>query len=202
MAQIRVNPNRMELKRLQAKLLTARRGHKLLKDKRDELIRQFMELLNEASELRKTVSQMLLDYNINIEASMALSDKKTMTESLMLPKTEGRLEVGSKNIMGITVPEFEFNVKGEGGMNYGYAFTPYELDCALDKLGEVLPHLVKLAQVEKTVDILGGEIEKTRRRVNALEHIMIPSYEKAIKSIAQKLEESERWEASIRLKLK
>ncbi|MBO5286663.1 MAG: V-type ATP synthase subunit D [Clostridia bacterium] len=202
MAEIRVNPTRMELKRLQGKLATARRGHKLLKDKRDELVRRFMDIIKETRDLRESVCARLRDYNVNIEAGMALTDKKTMIESLMLPKTEGHLQVGSESIMGVTIPQFEFNVTGEGGMNYGYAFTPYELDSALDKLGEVLPDLVRLAQLEKTVNILGDEIEKTRRRVNALEHIMIPNYERAIKQIAMKLEEADRGNITRLMKVK
>lgn len=202
MAEIKVNPTRMELKKIKARLMTARRGHKLLKDKRDELMKQFLETVKEAKEVRKKVTLALDSYNKNFEASLAVTDKKIMTESLMLPKTEGTLDIAFKNVMSVTVPQFNFEVQGDSGMNYGYAFTTGELDDALAELGNTLPDLIRLAELEKTSLLLCDEIEKTRRRVNALEYIMIPSYEKTIKVISMKLEENERGSRTRLMKVK
>lgn len=202
MTEIKVNPTRMELKKIKARLMTARRGHKLLKDKRDELMKQFLETVKEAKEVRKKVTLALDSYNKNFEASLAVTDKKIMAESLMLPKAEGTLDIAFKNVMSVTVPQFNFEVRGDSGMNYGYAFTTGELDDALAELGNTLPDLIRLAELEKTSLLLCDEIEKTRRRVNALEYIMIPSYEKTIKVISMKLEENERGSRTRLMKVK
>ena len=202
MAEIKVNPTRMELKKLKSRLSVARRGHKLLKDKRDELVRQFLDIVKEAKELRRSVASSFDSYNKNFEIASALTDKKMMVESLMLPKTQGTLDISYKNVMSVIVPEFKFEVSGKNGANYGYAFTSGELDEALLKLGSMLPDMVKLAQLEKSALLLCDEIEKTRRRVNALEYIMIPSYERGIKSISMKLEENERGNRTRLMKVK
>lgn len=202
MAEIKVNPTRMELKKLKSRLSVARRGHKLLKDKRDELMRQFLEIVKQAKELRRSVAQSFRAYNAGFEIASALTDKKMMQEALMLPRSQGTLEVGEKNIMSVSVPEFKLEISSESGANYGYAFTTGELDDALSHLSTMLGDMVRLAELEKTSLLLCDEIERTRRRVNALEYIMIPSYERAIKTIAMKLEENERGNRTRLMKVK
>ncbi len=202
MAEIKVNPTRMELKKLKSRLSVARRGHKLLKDKRDELMRQFLEKVKEARDLRRKVATLYKSYNAKFEIASASTDKKMMQEALLLPKSQGSLGITYKNIMSVSVPEFEFKKSTDSGVNYGYAFTTSELDGSLDALASMLDDMVRLAEVEKASTLLCDEIEKTRRRVNALEHIMIPSYERAIKSIAMKLEENERGNRTRLMKVK
>ncbi len=202
MAEIKVNPTRMELKKLKTRLSVARRGHKLLKDKRDELMRQFLEIVKQAKELRRRVAVAFKAYSEGFELASALTDKKMMQEALMLPSTEGSLSITNKNIMSVTVPVFEFKQGAQGGANYGFAFTTGELDDALTSLRTMLVDMVRLAELEKTSLLLCDEIEKTRRRVNALEFIMIPSYERAIKVIAMKLEENERGNRTRLMKVK
>lgn len=202
MAEIKVNPTRMELKKLKNRLSVARRGHKLLKDKRDELMRQFLDIVKEAKELRKRVVASFEGYNKSFEAASALTDKKMMVEALMLPSAQGELDVSYKNVMSVVVPEFDFKVSSTAGANYGYAFTSAELDNALADLSGMLSEMIKLAELEKQALLLCNEIEKTRRRVNALEYIMIPSYERTIKSIAMKLEENERGNRTRLMKVK
>jgi len=202
MAEIKVNPTRMELKKLQSRLTVAKRGHKLLKDKRDELMRQFLEVVKNAKELRRDVVGLFRTYNEKFEIACALTDKKVMTESLILPKTSGDLKIKTKNVMSVIVPQFDFQIKGTSGSNYGYAFTSAELDEALSKLGDLLPSLIRLAELEKSAQLLCDEIEKTRRRVNALEYIMIPNYQQTIKSISMKLEENERGSRTRLMKVK
>lgn len=202
MAEIKVNPTRMELKKLKSRLSVARRGHKLLKDKRDELMRQFLEKVKEARDLRRRVATLYKSYNAKFEIASATTDKKAMQESLLLPKAQGSLSVSYKNIMSVGVPELEFKKSTDAGVNYGYAFTSSELDDSLDALASMLEDMVMLAEAEKASTLLCNEIEKTRRRVNALEHIMIPSYERAIKSIAMKLEENERGNRTRLMKVK
>ena len=202
MAEIKVNPTRMELKKLKSRLSVARRGHKLLKDKRVELMRQFLEKVKEARDLRRKVATLYKSYNAKFEIASASTDKKMMQEALLLPKAQGSLGITYKNIMSVSVPEFEFKKSTDSGVNYGYAFTTSELDGSLDALASMLDDMVRLAEVEKASTLLCDEIEKTRRRVNALEHIMIPSYERAIKSIAMKLEENERGNRTRLMKVK
>jgi V/A-type H+-transporting ATPase subunit D len=192
----------MELTRLKKQLSTAIRGHKLLKDKRDELMRQFLEKVKEARDLRRKVATLYKSYNAKFEIASASTDKKMMQEALLLPKAQGSLGITYKNIMSVSVPEFEFKKSTDSGVNYGYAFTTSELDGSLDALASMLDDMVRLAEVEKASTLLCDEIEKTRRRVNALEHIMIPSYERAIKSIAMKLEENERGNRTRLMKVK
>lgn len=206
MAEIKVNPTRMELKKLKLRLSTARRGHKLLKDKRDELMRQFLDIVREAKALREKLDAGFASVNAGFASAAAVTDKKILTESLMLPKTEGELDVDYKNIMSVIVPVFQFHVFGAGysgtNANYGYAFTSGELDDAVAKLGDMLEDLVELARLEKTALMLCDEIERTRRRVNALEYIMIPQLEDGIKRISMKLDENERGNLTRLMKVK
>ena len=194
MAQLRVNPTRMEMKKLQGKLATARRGHKLLKDKRDELMKQFLDIVRANKELRESVEKRLETVHASMSIAASLSSSKMLEEALMLPKTEGALSVSYRNMMSVDVPVFDFALRaqGAGGQSYGFAFTSGELDAAIVQLSALLPDLVKLAELEKTAQMLAEEIEKTRRRVNALEYIMIPQYQDSIRSIKMKLDENER----------
>lgn len=205
MAEIKVNPTRMELKKLKGKLTTARRGHKLLKDKRDELMKQFLDTVREAKALRESLCGSFENVYSKFETAAALTDPKMMSEALLMPGAEGELSVGKKNIMSVTVPQFEYRTVSAsegGGAGYGYAFTSGELDAAALAIAEVTPRLVRLAGLEKSAMLLCDEIERTRRRVNALEHIMIPQYERTIKDITMKLDENERGSQTRLMKIK
>lgn len=205
MAEIKVNPTRMELKKLKGKLSTARRGHKLLKDKRDELMKQFLDIVREAKALRESLCGSFEGVYAKFETAAALTDPKMMSEALLIPGAEGELTVGEKNIMSVVVPQFEYHTVGAaegGGAGYGYAFTSGELDSAASAIAEVTPRLVRLAQLEKSAMLLCDEIERTRRRVNALEYIMIPQYERTIKTITMKLDENERGAQTRLMKVK
>ena len=203
MAEIRVNPTRMELKKLQTKYTTARRGHKLLKDKRDELMRRFLDVVREDKELRARVEERLVACHKSFTVANAVSNPKMLSESLILPGSENRLEVSEKNLMSVTVPVFDLESTGGGDtFNYGFAFTSGELDNALYELGGILPDMVRLAELEQTAQLLALEIERTRRRVNALEHIMMPRYLESIKTIKMKLDENERGNKTRLMKVK
>ncbi len=205
MAQLRVNPTRMELKKLQIRYNTARRGHKLLKDKRDELMRQFLEIVRDYKALRLKVESALSGVYGSFSSAGALTGPKMLEEALILPKKEGELRVDYKNLMSVTVPVFDFKLLGENSANsynYGFAFTSGELDMSLASLSGVLEDMIRLAEKEKTAQLLAEEIERTRRRVNALEYIMMPRYLEAIKSIKMKLEENERGNTTRLMKVK
>ena len=194
MAELRVNPTRMELKKVQARYTTARRGHKLLKDKRDELMKKFLEVVRENKELRERVEASLAKVYGSFGIAAATTGPQMLKEALILPKKEGKLDVSYKNVMSVTVPVFSLQILSEGGAdgyNYGMAFTSGELDAAARELNDMLADMVKLAEMEKTAQMLAEEIEKTRRRVNALEYVMIPELEGNIKYISMKLEENE-----------
>ena len=167
-----VNPTRMELKKMKTRYANARRGHKLLKDKRDGLMKQFLETVRQNKELREKVEASLAGVYGSLSIAGAVSGPMMLEEALMLPKKEGKLDVRYRNIMSVTVPEFSLEIMGKGGQdsyNYGMAFTSGELDASLAQMSGILEDLVALAQSEKTVQMLAQEIEKTRRRVNALE---------------------------------
>lgn len=207
MAEIRVNPTRMEMKKLQGRYTTARRGHKLLKDKRDELMKQFLEVVREDKALRERVEEALMKYYRGFSVASASSNPRMIEEALISPKKEGGIEASYKNMMSVTVPEFAFGASGEGGaaaesFNYGLAFTSGELDVSLRELNGILNDLLRMAELEKKAQLLAEEIEKTRRRVNALEYIMIPQYLATIKSIKMKLDENERGNTTRLMKVK
>ena len=189
-----VNPTRMELKKMKTRYANARRGHKLLKDKRDGLMKQFLETVRQNKELREKVESALSGVYGSLSIAGAVSGPMVLEESLMLPKKEGKLDVQYRNVMSVTVPEFSLEILGKDGQdsyNYGLAFTSGELDASLSQMNALLEDLVALAESEKTVQMLAQEIEKTRRRVNALEYVMIPDLQKNIKYITMKLEENE-----------
>ena len=195
----------MELKKVQARYTTARRGHKLLKDKRDELMKRFLEVVREDKELRIRVEAALGQVHNSFSIASAVSSPQMLKEAMLLSKREGRLDVSYKNLMSVTVPVYSLEVTGEGGSdsyNYGMAFTSGELDASLRELNGILEDLVRMAELEKTAQMLAEEIEKTRRRVNALEYIMMPRYLETIKTIKMKLEENERGNTTRLMKVK
>lgn len=195
MAKKQINPTRMELTRLKRKLVTARRGHKLLKDKRDELMRQFLDLVRENKTLREKVEAGIHAANKNFVMARAGMSDEVLNVALMAPSQEVYLEASAKNVMSVEIPVFEYRTRSADANNvysYGFAFTSGDLDDSVKSLAEVLPDLLRLAEVEKSCQLMAVEIEKTRRRVNALEHVMIPEVEESIKYITMKLDENER----------
>ena len=195
MATKHVNPTRMELTRLKKKLNTAIRGHKLLKDKRDELMRQFLELVRENKALREKVEKAIEAANQNFVLARAGMQDEVLNTALLAPKQEVYLESGVKNVMSVEIPQFTYQTRSADEndiYSYGFAFTSSDLDDAVYSLSEVLPDLLRLAEVEKSCQLMAAEIEKTRRRVNALEHIIIPQMQENIKFITVKLDENER----------
>ena len=192
MPALNVNPTRQELTRLKNRLRTSVRGHKLLKDKRDELMKQFMDVVRENRSLRKKVEEGLERANAGFAAAGAVMSPQRLEQALMYPKATVSLEMEFQNIMSVDVPIYRFKTaQGNEGAPYGFAQTSGELDDAVEILGQVFQDMLKLAEVEKTSQLLAQEIEKTRRRVNALEYVMIPELEGNIKYIAMKLEENE-----------
>lgn len=192
MALTRVNPTRMELTRLKRQLAIAKRGHKLLKDKQDEMVRQFMLIIKHTKALREEVENefhKIIKFFSN--ATLKIS-KEGIYEALMVPSKAAKIEVGAKNVMNIKIPTVTFVDSGEIDLTYGFAWTPSELDGAVLALSKILPKFIELAGLEKACDMLASEIEKTRRRVNAIEYIMIPDLEANIKYIIQKLDDNER----------
>ena len=202
MAEIRVNPTRMELKKLQARYQTARRGHKLLKDKRDELMRRFLAIVKECKALRARVEQALGEAYAGFDLAAAATHPRILEESLLLPRGQSEVSVSMRERMGLNVPAFSCEDAGTDTYNYGFAFTSGELDGALLALSSVRQDLLLLAAAEKEVQMLAAEIERTRRRVNALEHIMMPRYLAAIRTIKMKLEENERGNITRLMKVK
>ncbi len=205
MAGKQVIPTRMELSRLKKRLMTARRGHKLLKDKRDELMKIFLETVRENKALRKRIEERLAMLHSSFTVAAAVSSRETIEEALVYPKTEGELSVSYKNVMSVVVPEYSYKItKAQGASPYGYgfAFTSGELDNAICELDDILPDLMRLAEVEKQSQMLADEIEKTRRRVNALEYIMIPDLQAGIKTIVMKLDENDRGNTTRLMKVK
>lgn len=204
MAQARINPTRMELTKLKKRLKTARRGHKLLKDKCDELMKQFLEIVKENMQLRVRVEENLKKLADGFDAASAVMSSRVIEESLMMPKISAEISVDYKNIMSVNTPVFDITTHGDTSdiYSYGFAFTSGELDSSIEYLSEILPEMLKLAEYEKTSQLLAAEIEKTRRRVNALEYIMIPGLMANIKTISMKLEENERGNITRLMKVK
>lgn len=205
MAEIRVNPTRMEMKKLQVRYQTARKGHKLLKDKRDELMKQFLDVVREDKILRRRVEDALGAAYRSFTVASAVTSPQMLEEALICPKKECDLSVDYKNVMSVTVPEFRLRMRetgGSDGYQYGMAFTSGELDASLAELSDVMEDMIRMAQLEKTAQLLAQEIERTRRRVNALEYILMPQYLAAIKSIRMKLDENERGNTTRLMKVK
>ena len=195
MANITVNPTRMELTRLKGKLRTAQRGHKLLKDKRDELMKQFLDTVREVRALRTEVEEELMTVHKSFTVASALMSSEALEQALLYPKQSVELTMSFKNIMSVNVPVYDFQTKTKSDTDiypYGCAATSGELDTAVDALGKVFQKMLKLAEIEKSAQLMAEEIEKTRRRVNALEYVKIPEMQANIKYITMKLDENER----------
>lgn len=192
MSLIRVNPTRMEMTRLKRQLTTAKRGHKLLKDKQDEMIRQFMLLIKKNRSLRIEVEEELSQIMKKFGMAKLKMSRVGMLEAMMIPSQATNVEVGSKSIMNIKIPTVKYETQKAIDLTYGFAFTPSELDKTIIDLSHLLPKLIELAQLDKSCDLLANEIEKTRRRVNAIEFIMIPNMIESIRYIQMKLEDNER----------
>ena len=200
-----VKPTRMELNRTKARLKTATRGHKLLKDKRDELMRQFLAIIKQNQELRQKVEKDLAEAMSAMSAASAVMSPEMLEQALLYPKQSVEVELELKNVMSVEVPVYEFRTKSEDPgqiFPYGYAMTSGELDDAVGLFSETLRDMLELARVEKTMQLLAQEIEKTRRRVNALEYVMIPDMQETIRYITMKLEENERGNITRLMKVK
>lgn len=190
-----INPTRMELTRLKGRLKTAQRGHKLLKDKRDELMKQFMDVVRENRALRRRVEEGLMRAHGSFTVASALMSPEMLEQSLLYPKQSVELDITFQNIMSVDVPQYHFRTSSQDPGEiypYGFAQTSGELDDAVDAMSQVFQDMLKLAEVEKTSQLLAEEIEKTRRRVNALEYVKIPEMQANIKYITMKLDENER----------
>lgn len=204
MASLHVSPTRMQLKNLKKRLTTATRGHKLLKDKNDELMKQFLDIVRENMRLRNIVEKKVLALHASFTAASAAMSPEVLGQALMLPKQSVSLKVAQKNVMSVRVPIYDFETKygGEGILPYGFANTSSELDDAVKEASDLLADLLALAASEKAASLLAAEIEKTRRRVNALEHVLIPQFRETIKYISMKLEENERGNITRLMKVK
>ena len=205
MANTVVNPTRMELTRLKGKLKTAQRGHKLLKDKRDELMKQFLDTVRELRALRSQVEQDLLRVHGSFTVASALMSAQAMEQALMYPKQSVELTMTFQNIMSVNVPVYHYQTRTEDTGDifpYGFAATSGELDGAVAALGEVFQNMLKLAQTEKAAQLMAEEIEKTRRRVNALEYVVIPETQENIRYITMKLDENDRSTTTRLMKVK
>jgi len=205
MAGKTINPTRMELTRLKGRLKTAVRGHKLLKDKRDEMMKQFLEIVRRNRVLRKKVEEGLKQANAAFTVASAVMGPEMLEQALLYPKVGVELNAGFRNIMSVNVPVYEFHTnEGDGSeiFPYGFAQTSGELDAALEALESVFKDMLELAEVEKSMQLLAQEIEKTRRRVNALEYVMIPETQQNIRYISMKLDENERGNTTRLMKVK
>ena len=194
MPKTAVTPTRMVLNQLKGRLKTARRGHKLLKDKRDELMRQFMDVVRLNKALRRKVEEGMTGAFASLTVASTIMSPEMLEQALLYPRQSVELGMSFKNIMSVNVPVYSFRTKNNDPSEiypYGFAQTSGELDDALEKLAKVFEDMLELAQVEKTMQLLAEEIEKTRRRVNALEYVMIPNFEESIRYISMKLEENE-----------
>ena len=202
-AALRVNPTRMELTRVKRRLVTARRGHKLLKDKRDEMVRQFIALIRENHKLRQEVEQELGFALSGFAMARAVVEPVFMEEALLSPARSIAVDMGIQSILSVRVPTLTTKEEEtKTTLSYGLAETSAQLDGAIESLVDLLPKLIKLAEVEKTCELLADEIEKTRRRVNALEYVMIPQFQETIRFITMKLDENERGNLTRLMKVK
>ncbi len=205
MAGKTINPTRMELTRLKGRLKTAVRGHKLLKDKRDEMMKQFLDIVRRNRVLRRKVEEGLQRANAAIAVASAVMGPEILEQALLYPKAGVELDVSFRNIMSVNVPAYDFRTTGGDGTEiypYGFAQTSGELDAALESLNSVFRDMLELAEVEKSMQLLAQEIEKTRRRVNALEYVMIPETQRNIRYISMKLDENERGNTTRLMKVK
>ena len=205
MANKTINPTRMELTRLKGRIKTARRGHKLLKDKRDELMKQFMEVVRKNRALRRRVEEGLEKAGAAMAVAGAVMSPEMLEQALLYPKQSVELDVSYRNVMSVNVPVYHYHTANEDPTEiypYGIAQTSGELDAALEALGQVFRDMLALAEVEKTMQLLSQDIEKTRRRVNALEYVVIPEMQRNIRYITMKLDENERGNTTRLMKVK
>lgn len=208
MAVLNVNLTRIESINMKKSLKTAQRGHKLLKDKLDELVKKLLELVKENQKLRKKTDEMLINAYQNFMLAKAIIGEQYIEESLVIPNQSVSIDIGEKSIMSVKIPEFHFknttNLSGdeESKVLYGFAYTTSELDKAINKFSQVSESLLELAQNEKAIELIAEEIEKTRRRVNAIENVTIPNYMDTIKYIGLKLAEDERASTARLMKIK
>ncbi len=193
----------MELKRLKARLKTAQRGHKLLKDKTDEMVRRFSIVVRENKKLRDEVESEVANVLAQFSVARSLMRKSEIALSFAMPAVSVELDCSTNNIMSVDVPKLSLKEK-RSVSKYPYSFidTTSDADYAVELVGEVLFKLVKLAEIEKTTAMLADEIEKGKRRVNALEYVMIPNIEETIKYITMKLEENDRSSRTRLMKVK
>ncbi len=199
--RLNVNPTRMELLNLKKRIKIAVRGHKLLKDKQDELMRRFLELIKDVKELRLKVEKSLNDVFRKFACLSSIMSEESLEEALAMPAKVINLNIEKSHVMNLTVPKYETKVEGDI-MCYGYGDTSGDLDLALYQLDTILQDMITLAQKEKTIELLAAEIIRTRRRVNALEYILIPNLEETIKYIGMRLSEMERSNLARLMKLK
>lgn len=204
MAVLNVNLTRVESMNMKRSLKTAQRGHKLLKDKLDELIKKLLELVKQNQELRKEVDKMLETAYQNFMLAEAVISEEYLAESLIIPSKSAQIEISEANVMSVKIPKYKIDLKENSSNNaiYGFAYTTSELDNSIEKFSETTESLLRLAENEKAINLIAQEIEKTRRRVNALENVMIPNYKDTIKYIGMKLEENERANTSRLMKVK
>ena len=205
MAATQVNPTRMELTRQKKKLVTAVKGHRLLKDKRDELMRNFLQIVRENKALRQKVEKGLAEAMASMANASRLMSPEILEQSLLCPKQGVEVDIQLKNIMSVNIPEYGFRTRTDAAEDiypYGYAMTSGELDESIDRLSEVFRDMLELARAEKSMQLMAAEIERTRRRVNALEYVMIPQMQDTIRYITMKLEENERSTTTRLMKVK
>jgi V/A-type H+-transporting ATPase subunit D len=198
---LEVNATRMELLRLRKRLRLADRGHKLLKRKQDELMRQFLELIEKIGDLRKEVEDRLATAHRGFLMARSVMDSESMEEAIMFPNQKLTLNVSALPVMNLRLPQFDVSSQGKVH-SYGLLNTSAELDSALAEYSELLPEMLRLAQIERSVELLASEIETTRRRVNALEYILIPNLKDTIKYIKMRLDEMERSNLSRLMRVK
>lgn len=204
--KLNVNPTRMELSNLKDRLELASRGHKLLKDKRDELMRQFIGLIKKNNELREEVEEKLKQGMQSFSIAKSLLHENYLEELMAIPSRSVQLNLDQKNIMSVRVPQMTFdyssNASDISSIEYGYLNSNGELDRTFKQFIDVMPDMLELAEIEKSCQLMADEIEKTRRRVNALEHMTIPRLEETIYFIEMKLEEKERASITRLMKVK
>lgn len=202
MARLNVNPTRMELKKLKARLSTAVRGHKLLKDKSDEMIRRFSLLIKENKRLRDEVEKELSDCLKQFATARGVSSREELEKAFSMPASSIAADYSTQHIMSVEVPLITVEEKSSDALPYAFAEITSEADYSVEKIGKVISKLLMLAEVEKSVSMLAVEIERNKRRVNALEYIMIPQLEETISYIKSKLDENERAATTRLMKVK
>jgi len=200
--RLRANPNRMQLLRLRRRLVLAKRGHKLLKDKQEELMRRFLGLVHHVRDLRADVDAELVRAHRAFVSARFDMDGSAMEAALAFSRRLIEVRADREQVMNLKIPKFRIEFPEQAELGYGYLETTADLDRALGMYAAVLPRLVRLAEMEKAVQLIAAELEKTRRRVNALEHILIPSLEETIRFISDRLSELERMNATQLMRVK